>query len=489
MELWLQGTRITLSAKRKIIMMKISLLFLNINKGYNNKKYKQKGGLMKWFTFTFTIYIFMIFQTSCSSDKLVDKYLEHQFIKNLINKEFELAKKYLTKLEKVYEEMNESQKCDYHFYKGCYFYSLKEFKKAEEELSTCLDINSSYVQALYARAKLNSYAFNNKKAVKEDYQQLLKILRYVKSKNDYDNPTISLYTIEENSSITITMSPTEEAEKHYDYRYRNFSLDQFILEILGELESIEIEDQNYHNAIKYIYEILQYPMAILDYRRELGDCYFYLEQYENAIENYTIYLSKPKIDYIVYYRRGLCYFRLDDYEVALREFNRSLVEINNPEKSSSIEFIEKMKNEKSDNYFHNHNFYKKQIQDQIESISKTKTSVLFYKSRCYEKMNQFDKAIDTMTELLEFDNDYELAYYYRGYFYNEQKELYKAVEDFKKALEIDSGLTQLYYSIAVNYDNLKNYDLAKRYYNLYIEYHEDKNSQKYKYALRRYDQL
>jgi tetratricopeptide (TPR) repeat protein len=416
-----------------------------------------------------------------------NKDLEYRFISNLINMKYEKAEHYLTKLEKEYDKMNDSQKCDYHFYKGSYLWSIKEFIKAENEFSNCLNINNAYVQALYARANLYTFALENDQAMKEDLKLLFSILKYVKNNSPHENPTISLYSI--NAISRKYTKYVDKSDLDYNFVHYTKSLDDLMLDTLGRLQTIEKEEKNYNHAIKYIYEMLKFPDASIECRQKLGDYYLELKQYKEALENYTIYLSNPESSFEIHQRRGLCYFHLGSYKEALLDFNQTLIETDDPEKSSNISFLKNLLEEKNSKYFKLDIGYEKDIEQQIQLVKDVKSSALFYKAKCFEKLNQIDKAISGMTELIHFNSEYELAYYYRGYYFNEIKELTRAIDDFKKALELNSELTQLYYSIALNYDNINKPSLAKKYYQLYILHHEDKTSSKYKYSLKRTNEL
>lgn len=63
----------------------------------------------------------------------------------------------------------------------------------------------------------------------------------------------------------------------------------------------------------------------------------------------------------------------------------------------------------------------------------------FYKIRgdCYERLFQWDKAIEDYTKAIEIDHNYQSAYNDRGILYENLKQYNRALSDYNKALQLN----------------------------------------------------
>jgi len=57
----------------------------------------------------------------------------------------------------------------------------------------------------------------------------------------------------------------------------------------------------------------------------------------------------------------------------------------------------------------------------------------------YEKIGQFDKAIDSYRKAVEFESHYSVAYFNLANAYKHENQIDFAIESYKKAIEIDQN--------------------------------------------------
>ncbi|MCM1991159.1 tetratricopeptide repeat protein [Oceanirhabdus seepicola] len=87
--------------------------------------------------------------------------------------------------------------------------------------------------------------------------------------------------------------------------------------------------------------------------------------------------------------------------------------------------------------------------------------------------NEYDKANECFSKVIELKADYALAYWYRGLIYNKKQEYDKAIIDYDKAIELKQDDALLYNNRGVVYSNQKEDDKAIEDYNKAIELNPD----------------
>ena len=73
--------------------------------------------------------------------------------------------------------------------------------------------------------------------------------------------------------------------------------------------------------------------------------------------------------------------------------------------------------------------------------------------------------------------------------YDALKKYQLAIADYKLAVKYKPDMSYAYYAIAVDYDTLKNYPEAKKWYNFFVGTSRDKTDQYVKYAKDRIKQI
>jgi len=102
---------------------------------------------------------------------------------------------------------------------------------------------------------------------------------------------------------------------------------------------------------------------------------------------------------------------------------------------------------------------------------------------------KYSEALLTFNTLSMKDQNNGNIYYYRGMVYDALKKYQLAIADYKLAVKYKPDLSYAYYAIAVDYDTLKNYPEAKKWYNFFVGTSRDKTDQYVKYAKDRIKQI
>lgn len=392
----------------------------------------------------------------------------------LINNDQKKISKILQRMEKQYVVYSISKKCDYHYFKGCYLFSIDRLIDAESEFDICLSLNKAYVSALYSRAVLNITCKNDYYKAIKDYEQLIEILSYAEENSYFNkNSILTLYLIA-GCPPKIT-----EFNKNKKFISRSMHIDELNKICYSKLTQAYMKIHKYRKAIQVINNYLSLYPELTGLYRSLGECYFNLSEYENSINAYTEYLKQDKTNYYPYYKMGICYFNLNEFEKCIEQLSISLNILKQMDTEKYEDLVVNEDNEQlTEMYLRN-----------IQKISGTRESILFYRSRSFGKLNQYSKAISDLSEILVKHPEYENALYYRGYFYNYSGKREAALDDFLKVKELNPKRYSVNYSIAMIYDSFGSFGQAIMYYEKFISSVTDRNSGKYHAAKKRLDDL
>ena len=94
---------------------------------------------------------------------------------------------------------------------------------------------------------------------------------------------------------------------------------------------------------------------------------------------------------------------------------------------------------------------------------------LFQEGVSYENSGQYDKAIETFSQVIAQQPDFFDGYNHRGNSYALKKEYEKALPDYQRAVELSPGEATLYYNRALTYHLMKKFPEALADYNRAIE--------------------
>jgi tetratricopeptide (TPR) repeat protein len=169
-------------------------------------------------------------------------------------------------------------------------------------------------------------------------------------------------------------------------------------------------------------------------------------RYEEAIDSYNKAAEiNPRVA-DVYYNRGLAYFMLRKSDGALRDFNEAI----------------RLEPVYADAFYQRSSVKKAQGNHDGAREDREKAFSLFlqegknrYAVGCYEE------AIDNYNKAVEINPRADI-YYNRGLAYcrSRKSKCYEALADFDKAIELNSGYTDAFYQRGETYRFLRNYDKA-----------------------------
>lgn len=401
-----------------------------------------------------------------------------------MNKEFDKSESYLNKLELDYAKMDISQKCDFHFYKGCFLMTKELFNEGEVELNRCIELNPNYIQALYTRANYYHRIKNEFQLAISDLDVIYSVLELLIDSNkhidNYENYLVQLYVLRPSPPDEyIATNQGEYLPTETNCINLNSTISNFRRDVLKALASMAAKSGSYEKAINYRKKIMQLYEPTHTSYQILGNYYYKMDDYSNAVEMYEKAVQAAGYKSEINLKIGFCYFQLKQYKDALLNLNRA------------ISYGERVTN-------HNMARVSIPIKDAPNPFSPTFSkkeeieflcNAHFYKARCLEELDYMDEALEAMDKVITLDSTYILAYYYRGYYHNAFKKSELAIKDFKQALLLDPTLTQLYYSIAVNYEHIDKPSSAKKYYQLYLDKDKKTSSKKHATARERLEEL
>lgn len=132
--------------------------------------------------------------------------------------------------------------------------------------------------------------------------------------------------------------------------------------------------------------------------------------YDEAFENYSKAIMEDEKLNLSYRGAGICAFMTGDYEKAEDYFVRAL-------------------------------------QESRGVVGKEELDLSYYLAETYVCLGKNDEALETYTNILNFDEDETEARVYRGIIYASKGETDKAEKDFSKAVEKDDTSIEVYYQI------------------------------------------
>lgn len=187
--------------------------------------------------------------------------------------------------------------------------------------------------------------------------------------------------------------------------------------------------------------------------QELGDK-------DKAIDYYKKALELKKVDSDIAYYIAVLYGEKEDYENAKTYLSKAIA-------------------------FNKNN---KQAIEYLQSINETEDSNLLNNAIANYEAEKYDESLADLNKLLEKNANNDYARYYRGMIYDSKGKRYDAILDFKKAYELNKDFKICTYMIASNYDALKKYNDAIKYYELYANSDVPDDDYK-KYASARAEEL
>jgi|GEM_PF-421820 len=217
----------------------------------------------------------------------------------------------------------------------------------------------------------------------------------------------------------------------------------------------------YEKAINEYKNIIQISEPDSDLYVNLGAAYQALEDNEKAVNAYKKAVEINDNNSTAYYYLGTAYFGAEDYEKALKAYQKALAI--NPEDEN--------------------------IKEAIESSKQVMTDKILEKGIIEYNQGKYKQALLTFNTALITAPENADIYYHRGMVYDALEKYPLAISDYKHAVKYEPGLDIAYYALAVDYDILKNYSEAKKWYEKFINEADNQNDEFVKYSKQRISQL
>ncbi|HSA06862.1 MAG TPA: tetratricopeptide repeat protein [Candidatus Gastranaerophilales bacterium] len=217
----------------------------------------------------------------------------------------------------------------------------------------------------------------------------------------------------------------------------------------------------YQKAIQEYKSIISISEPDSDLYLNLGAAYQALKDNNNAIYAYKKAVDLNNSNSTAYYYLGTAYFSKKEYDNAIKSYKKALALDSGNE----------------------------EIKQAIESANQLKTAGILDKGILEYNQGKYKEALLSFNTALMADPQNAEIYYQRGMVYDELKKYPLAISDYLMAVKYDQGLDIAYYSLAVDYDMIKNYAEAKKWYQKYITVADDKENEYVKYSKQRVSQL
>ena len=234
-------------------------------------------------------------------------------------------------------------------------------------------------------------------------------------------------------------------------------------------------------------------------------CYFKLEQYEEALARYDAIIALRSKEVDAYVQRGIILLKLNKHDEALNDFNQAIaldkddyslyVDIysalkDNGYEAEGMEYLniameegdKKMSSyDKGRIYFYQGNYtYARNYLEQARSDGNKTEEVLLLLGQSYEALNDRAYALTLYSEYVAENPSAAI--------YNQMGLCYAAMEDYENArVSFEKGLTvegnayrqELSYNRIVAYENLGDFESAKKYMKEYLKaYPDDERAQR-----------
>jgi tetratricopeptide (TPR) repeat protein len=287
--------------------------------------------------------------------------------------------------------------------RGLAYFSLKEYQRAIEDLTSTLELNSSLAWAYCFRG----LAYRNLK----EYQRAI---------SDFDQALV--------------------LEPKLGSVYNNWGLVYFSLkEYQKAIEDLDHQaklDPNYawiyvHRGVAYR-NLHEYQRAIEDFDcalrlnphyaqayTERGITYRYLQKYEQSINDLNYALTYNAEDAWAYASRGETYRMLKEYQRAIENFDQAL------------------------------------------TLDAKYTWAYARRGQAYAVLNEYEQAFEDFDRAIALDPNYDWAYANRGHTYRLLKDYIQAIQDFDYALKLNPKYDWAYAERGWTYLWLRNLKNAK----------------------------
>ncbi|NLF83159.1 MAG: tetratricopeptide repeat protein [Candidatus Gastranaerophilales bacterium] len=220
-------------------------------------------------------------------------------------------------------------------------------------------------------------------------------------------------------------------------------------------------DGEYAKAIDIYKSIIAMNQADSDLYVNLGAAYQGLNNHDEAIKAYQQAIKLDNKNATAHYYLGTVYFNKENFDLAIKSYNTALT-------------------------------YEPSNENIKKAIDAAKQGIVDkYIKKATNEYNQkkYNDALLTLNTALMNTTDNAELYYQRGLVYDALGKYQLAIADYKSAVKYNPDMELAYYAMAVDYDTIKNYVEAKKWYQKFIKEANNQNDEYVQYAKKRLTQI
>jgi len=379
-----------------------------------------------------------------------------------------LNKNYDKALSKIEQQIGQNPSSGLYFKKGILYNSLQNYQESVKAFSEALQLDPDNPEILSEMAEGLSVIGNQQDAV-SFFKKAIEI--------EPENLAIKAKL----GRVYINMKKMKPA---YD--------------LFSEIFSIDSSNVYWNKQLAYCsFRIGKRLQAVHLYEKVLDANPRDYGTYSNLIHTYSREKEPDKImvtidkgleqfpgDAELILERANFYFRTRNYEPAMKEFE-------NYYSAGGDSIYEVTMNYAISTYFSDNENKAMRILDDLFRVNPNDQFVMYYKSLCYKKMNDFENAEKFMqwaidSSIPDFVSE---MYHHLAQIYSQQRKFEKSIAALQKSNELNPGNVEALFEIATTYEEYSsNKALALNYYRLYLK-EAGENGNNVEYALTRISRI
>ncbi len=281
-----------------------------------------------------------------------------------------------------------------------YYFDVYEFEEIIDHYLNLGKFNRAYKAVQHAlRQHPSSTIIQLKKAIilteKSQPIESLRILKTIE-KIEINNPEVHF-----TKGVALTlMGNFKDAVNQFNQAIK--LTDEGKSDLLFNI-ALAFEQQNQYNlALKYLVQAFELEPDNLSYIYDLAYCYERVDKLDKALDYYNKFLDIDPFSENVWYNLGVIYNRLDNYEKAIEAYDYAIA----LDDEYASAFFNKA------NTLANNGDHKVAIEvyNELLFLEEGNEQVICYLGECYEKIEQWDKALEYYRNALTVNPDYADAW-------------------------------------------------------------------------------